>query len=82
MEEAKNLRGIGGNLPGSNAEHEDLLVSGPGMISAKGHGLRGTGEETAMDSHHTGVTRWLQLIQAEYREIPDLSLSKAQMQRL
>jgi hypothetical protein len=29
-----------------------------------------------------GVTRWLELIQAEYREMPGLSLSKAQMQRL
>jgi hypothetical protein len=28
------------------------------------------------------VTRWLELIQAEYREMPDLSLSKTQMQRL
>jgi hypothetical protein len=31
------------------------------------------------DAH---VTRWLELIQAEYREMPDLSLSKTQMQRL
>jgi hypothetical protein len=30
----------------------------------------------------TAVTRWLQLIQAEYREMPDLRLNKAQMQRL
>ena len=29
-----------------------------------------------------GVTRWLELIQAEYREMPDLSLKKPQMQRL
>lgn len=29
-----------------------------------------------------GVTHWLELIQAEYREMPDLTLSKAQMQRL
>ena len=29
-----------------------------------------------------GVTRWLELIQAEYREMPGLSLNKAQMQRL
>ena len=31
---------------------------------------------------YTGVARWLELIQAEYREMPDLSLNKAQMQRL
>jgi hypothetical protein len=29
-----------------------------------------------------GVTRWLELIQAEYREMPGLSLKKPQMQRL
>jgi hypothetical protein len=29
-----------------------------------------------------GVTRWLELIQAEYREMPGLSLNKVQMQRL
>ena len=28
------------------------------------------------------VSRWLDLIQAEYREMPGLSLSKPQMQRL
>ena len=28
------------------------------------------------------VTRWLELIQAEYREMPGLTLNKAQMQRL
>lgn len=28
------------------------------------------------------VTRWLYLIQAEYREMPGLNLTKAQMQRL
>jgi hypothetical protein len=28
------------------------------------------------------VTRWLELIQAEYREMPDLRLNKPQMQRL
>jgi hypothetical protein len=28
------------------------------------------------------VTRWFELIQAEYREMPDLTLSKLQMQRL
>jgi hypothetical protein len=28
------------------------------------------------------VSRWLDLIQAEYREMPGLSLNKAQMQRL
>lgn len=31
---------------------------------------------------HPGITRWLELIQAEYREMPDLSLNKWQMQRL
>ena len=29
-----------------------------------------------------GVTGWLQRIQAEYREMPCMSLTKAQMQRL
>ena len=29
-----------------------------------------------------GVTGWLDVIQAEYREIPGLSLNKRQMQRL
>ena len=29
-----------------------------------------------------GITRWLELIQAEYREMPGLSLKKPQMQRL
>jgi hypothetical protein len=29
-----------------------------------------------------GVTRWLELIQGEYREMPGLSLNKIQMQRL
>ena len=29
-----------------------------------------------------GITSWLQRIQAEYREMPCLSLTKAQMQRL
>lgn len=29
-----------------------------------------------------GVARWLELIQAEYREMPDLRLNKSQMQRL
>ena len=31
---------------------------------------------------HPGVARWLELIQAEYREMPGLSLKKVQMQRL
>lgn len=35
-----------------------------------------------MAQEHAGIARWLELIQAEYREMPDLSLSKAQMQRL
>ena len=38
--------------------------------------------EEAMAQEQAGVTRWLELIQAEYREMPDLSLSKPQMQRL
>jgi hypothetical protein len=38
--------------------------------------------EKAMAQEQLGVDRWLELIQAEYREMPDLSLSKAQMQRL
>ena len=29
-----------------------------------------------------GVTRWLELIRAEYQEMPDLRLNKLQMQRL
>jgi hypothetical protein len=40
---------------------------------------RRTGE--AMAQEQAFVARWLELIQAEYREMPDLSLSKAQMQR-
>ena len=35
-----------------------------------------------MLSDHLGVPRWLELIQAEYREMPDLRLDKPQMQRL
>jgi hypothetical protein len=35
-----------------------------------------------MAQEHTGINRWLELIQAEYREMPDLRLSKPQMQRL
>lgn len=31
---------------------------------------------------HPAILRWLQLIQAEYREMPCLSLTKRQMQRL
>jgi len=31
---------------------------------------------------HPGVSRWLELIQAEYREMPGLRLKKPQMQRL
>lgn len=31
---------------------------------------------------HTGVMRWLELIQAEYREIPGLRLTRSQVQRL
>ena len=32
--------------------------------------------------HHPAITYWLHLIQAEYREMPCLSLTKPQMQRL
>ena len=35
-----------------------------------------------MPHAQAGVTHWLELIQAEYREMPDLRLSKPQMQRL
>ena len=35
-----------------------------------------------MTFQHAGVTCWLELIQAEYREMSGLSLNKAQMQRL
>ena len=35
-----------------------------------------------MVTERTNVARWLELIQAEYREMPGLSLNKAQMQRL
>jgi hypothetical protein len=40
-----------------------------------------TGEkEIALD--HPGIARWLELIQAEYQEMPGLSLKKPQMRRL
>ena len=32
--------------------------------------------------HRPAVIRWLELIQAEYREMPGLSLKKPQMQRM
>lgn len=35
-----------------------------------------------MTNTDPGVVSWLQLIQAEYRESPGLSLTKPQMQRL
>jgi hypothetical protein len=35
-----------------------------------------------MDAQHTSVTDMLQVIQAEYREIPGLHLTKPQAQRL
>ena len=35
-----------------------------------------------MSSNHASVTEWLRLIEAEYKEMPGLSLSKPQMQRL
>jgi hypothetical protein len=44
------------------------------------HSRRRTGEEIVHEQ--TTVGRWLELIQAEYREMPGLNLSKAQMQRL
>ena len=33
-------------------------------------------------AEHPNVSQWLRLIEAEYREMPGLSLSKPQMQRL
>jgi hypothetical protein len=38
--------------------------------------------EKKMALDHPGVARWLELIQAQYREMPGLSLKKPQMQRL
>ena len=35
-----------------------------------------------MSSDQPRVAHWLELIQAEYREMPDLRLNKSQMQRL
>lgn len=35
-----------------------------------------------MALQHMPVVQWLDLVQAEYREMPGLSLNKAQMQRL
>jgi hypothetical protein len=35
-----------------------------------------------MATHHANIRDWLTLIQAEYDEIPGLSLTKAQVQRL
>jgi hypothetical protein len=35
-----------------------------------------------MSVDHAKMTRWLEMVQAEYREMPGLSLSKSQMQRL
>ena len=34
-----------------------------------------------MASEHSSVVEWLRLIEAEYKEMPGLSLSKAQMRR-
>ena len=39
-------------------------------------------EVPQMSQQPHGVRTWLDLIQAEYRELPTLCLSKAQMQRL
>ena len=36
----------------------------------------------AVNAHQGRVTRWLDLIRAEYRRMPGLSLKKLQMQRL
>lgn len=35
-----------------------------------------------MTAEHPNVRQWLRLIEAEYKEMPGLSLSKPQMQRL
>lgn len=35
-----------------------------------------------MSLNQSPVARWLELIKAEYREMPGLTLNKAQMQRL
>lgn len=35
-----------------------------------------------MATHHSQGVDWLRLIQAEYREIPDLRLTKLQVRRL
>ena len=35
-----------------------------------------------MSLEHGSVVEWLRLIEAEYKEMPGLSLSKAQMRRL
>ena len=35
-----------------------------------------------MSLEHGSIVEWLRLIEAEYKEMPGLSLSKAQMQRL
>jgi hypothetical protein len=40
------------------------------------------GIEPDMSFDHCRVARWLELIQAEYREMPGLMLNKAQMRRL
>ena len=39
-------------------------------------------QNQTIGSNQPEVTRWLELIQAEYREMPDLTLNKVQMQRL
>jgi hypothetical protein len=39
-------------------------------------------QETMMPALDHSVSEWLALIQAEYREIPGLSLTKPQVQRL
>ena len=39
-------------------------------------------QNQTIGSNQPGVTRWLELIEAEYREMPDLTLNKVQMQRL
>jgi len=39
-------------------------------------------KQQAIASGRTELSRWLRLIQAEYREMPGLHLTKKQMQRL
>ena len=36
---------------------------------------------TSMSGHHTTITTWLQLIRAEYLEIPGLCLTRSEAER-